>query len=524
MRLDILRSLCIPLLLVAPSACTNDTEPDESPYDPDDTCTLEGRYGNGTCDATCPNRDIDCFLVFDDHAAARAWFADFENLLAAEQLREPRALVSEDDPRFVRMRQMLDQGWEAYRDVAPVGALENPPELVVIDDPNPNAFVMSDLTTGKSAFTVMVQTGLLDTGIKDHELLGVVMHELEHAVGLHVIPGGKDRIRKHYQVLGDTEPFGFEQTNDPLAEEVIATWRALSEQASPYPSDVLQDLPMNESLFQRMLRLVHAAGRQNDAAACAGADAARTALDEFINAHRSRFDLELDITGEEQQAADLASAFFAALRDQCLAGTSITIYDLLAQFAGTTPEAVEQSLPDTDKALVADKHVVDAIRALTASRHQVMKDVEQALVDMTGGDLSTLRYYSYEEAADDRSVQVLEAADLPADGNGDFLLSIMKPQDQQRCNAILDAGQVPPYGNIGDEHHGTCWRVYHTRALATRGTQGLLAAPASERDPAAVRDAIERLRAIRNATPPLHASSLSDHMMSCAHGHTAARP
>jgi hypothetical protein len=521
MRLDILRSLCIPLILsVAAPACTDDGDPDESPYAPDDVCAMEGRYDDGTCDATCPNRDIDCFVIFDDHAAANAWFADFEVVLAAEQLREPRAVVSEDDPRFVRMREMLDQGWEAYRAIAPVGALKDPPELVLVQDPAINAFALADLDTGKSGFVVVVQTGLLDAGIEDHELLGVVMHELEHAVGLHTVPGGKDRVRKHYQVLGTEEPFGFEQPNNELAQEVITLWRIFADEAGPYTLDALADVPVGETTLQRVLQQAHAAGRQNDAAACARADEAKSALDAFIRARRSAFDLELDITGEEQQAADLASAYFTALRDECLAGTSLTIYDVYAALAGITPEAVEQSFTAEDKQLVAGKHVVDAIRALTADRYQTMQLIEGALIEETGGDLSTLRYYSYEEAADDRSVEVLEAMGLPPDGNGSFLLRSMKPEDQQRCSAILDAGQVPPYGNLFDEHHGTCFRVFHTRALAARGTtQRARSVPQPVRDPAAVQDTLEMVRAIRSGHRPFHLPSVSDRIASCAHGH-----
>lgn len=522
MQLDTLRPLFVPLALsFAFSACAiADDEPDGPSYDPDDACFIAGRYDDGTCDTDCPDRDIDCFLVFDDHAAADAWFADFESLLAAEQRREPRRLVSEDDPRFVRMREMLDRGWDSYRAVAPVGLLDQPPELVVIEDPNINAFATIDLATAKSAFVVMVQTGLLDSGIMDHELLGVVMHELEHAVGLHVVPGVKDLMRKHYQVLGGPEPFGFEQSNDELAEEVIATWRILADQASPYPRDVLEDLPMNESVYHRVLRLAHSLGSNEDAAACARADQASMALDAFINMHRSRFDLELDITGEEQQARELADAYFAALRDECLAATTLTIYDVYAVLAGSTPEVIEQSFPPEDKELVADKHVVDAIRALTAARHQTMSLVEQVLIDMTGGGLATMRYYSYEEAADDRAVEVLADAGLPADGNGGFLLSVMKPADQQRCTEILDAGQVPPYGNLGDDHHGTCWRVFHTRALAARDDQTArsLVALQPDRVPAAVNDAIQVLRDIRRVQEPLLVPSLSDHMTSCFHG------
>src|SRR5262245_2882731 len=154
-----------------------------------DSCEAEGRYQNGTCDADCALPDLDCFILFDDDATAATWFKGWEAAVAAQQSRAPRTIVNDaSDPRVTRMRALLDRGWASYASVYQVGALDRAPGLVVVEDEAVNAFVASDHTTKQSAWTVMVHTGLLDRQGADHAVLGVVMHELEHAVSLHAVP------------------------------------------------------------------------------------------------------------------------------------------------------------------------------------------------------------------------------------------------------------------------------------------------------------------------------------------------
>ena len=123
------------------------------------------------------------------------------------------------------MRDLLDEGWLAYQDTNPVGDLaSHSPALVLIEDPSVNAFVIPDLDTGNAGFAVMVQTGLLDQNSSDQAMLGLVMHELEHAVALHIVADVKERLRTFY-VADGIEPFGFEATEDAAAAEHGATWR-----------------------------------------------------------------------------------------------------------------------------------------------------------------------------------------------------------------------------------------------------------------------------------------------------------
>jgi hypothetical protein len=131
-----------------------------------------------------------------------------------------------------------------------------------------------------------------------------------------------------------------------------------------------------------------------------------------------------------------------------------------------------------DKQLVKGKHFIDGFTALVADRRATMRAAETSFTTATGRPWSALRYFSYEEDADDVSVQVLRAAGLDPAGEGGFLLAALGDL-RVRCEAILDAGEVPPYGaNYADEHHATCWRVYHVRQLAKLGKVAARPVPA----------------------------------------------
>ena len=436
----------------------------------DDVCAREGRYQDGTCDSECGLPDLDCFMFFDDDAGARAWFAGWEAAVAAQLSRPPRATVAADDPRVVKMRGLLDVGWEAYASVLPVGQLDRAPGLVVIEDKEVNAFVASDHATQKAAWTVMVQTGLLDKGATDDEILGVVMHELTHAVKLHTVKAVPDRIRKHYQVFpGEAEPLGSLQADEPVARAAISAWRELGNQAGPYPRPELNGVPVGQTQLLAILMVaLLERGKAADPQACAPAAALATELKDFLTAKISAVDGDLRLAeGDAATVDEKSRAFLAALRDQCLAGSTTSFIDLAASHFGIPAAAVEEGLSPEDRALIEGRHVVDQITALTSDRYRRMREVAAQLVTDTGADVTSLRYYSSEEAADDSTVPVLAAAGFPADGAAEFFFRILPDAAASECRSLIAAGTIPPYGPLTDEHHGTCWRALHIKTLAS---------------------------------------------------------
>lgn len=458
----IVRSLAIASAL---AACNTTDDPDE-----EDVCLVEARYDNGTCDTDCAQADIDCFMLFEDQQQASAWFTQLEALLAQQEVREPRALVAPADPRFGRMRELLDRGWESYQRVMPVGLLAKAPELVLIDDANVNAFVARDQASNKAAWTVMVQTGALE-GQPDDALLGLVMHELTHAVKLHVLEGTPDKVRVHYQVTaGEREPIGNQQHDEPFAREAITAWRGLGEEAGAYAYAELNGMPAPGSLLATMLE---AAISRADLSNCETTIARANELQAFMDARIDPLTglLVLATADDHMQLDSLTRAFLTDLRDVCLADSTLDLFELMAAHFGVTPQQIEEQFPAAERMLIAGKHIIDQITILAAERHRLMRELAARVQQDSGQDLTTLRYFSFEEEADDATVPVLRQMGMPADGLGTFFHTMLPEPALASCLGMIAADTPPPYGDLVDEHHATCWRIAHVTQLAAAPAQ-----------------------------------------------------
>ncbi len=433
------------------------------------TCT-DPQYGDGVCQLQldCAVPDIDCFHTFATDADAAAWFSGLELQLAAEEGRTARTILSETDPRFQRARALLDRGWDAFRLRRPVGMLAaQRPALVLLDDPAVNAFVAPDLATQTSAFSVQVQTGLLAGGADDDELLGVMMHELQHAAALHLIGDTKERLRTFFVAADGNEPFGFTMGDDPHATAAGVAWRGLASQVAPYSATELGGMPIGGELDQIFLAVLQS-GIQSNPNGCANAVELANSLRNQITGSRDPLDSHLRI--DLAQVPARATAALTALRSECLPGFTHSFVEVVAALGNTTPGAIEAGLDANDRALVTGKHVIDAIAAVVADRRARMRATELEFERATHEPWTNLRYFSYEEDADDVAVTVLRGANVDPTGNATFLRSALPAEARTRCDAVLDANEVPHFGvDLFDEHHSTCWRVYHSRAMADFG-------------------------------------------------------
>lgn len=424
------------------------------------------RYGDGACDPqlACAAPDIDCFETFADDASAATWFAGFEAQLAAEEHRAPRTLLTPAHPLWAKTRKLLDDGWAAFQANRPVGALaEARPALVLVEDASANAFVAPDLTSGKAGFAVMVQTGLFETGGSDDGAFGIMMHEFQHVVGLHIVADTKERTRKFY--FADTrEPIGTQEPDDSLARMYGERWRSLADDAGRFHDERLRALPMGGQFQQMLAAAVTQAGAATEPACMQ----ARAQLSAIANGIAGQID---PITSEIDVAADVPAKVdegMAALETACFTGFTRDAIGVLAAMNQTTPAMIEAAMDPSDVTLVKGKRFVDGYAALVIDRRAKLRQLEADLQRKHGKPWSRLRYFSTEEDADDISVTVLRGANVePAYAITDFFVSFLSADGKTRCTALLAAREVPPYGvDLTDEHHGTCWRAHHARQFA----------------------------------------------------------
>ena len=424
------------------------------------------QYGDGTCDPQldCAAPDIDCFHTFESDEAAAVWFAEFEKQLAIEQARPPRKLLDASDPRWASTRKLLDDGWAAFKASRPVGDLRDArPALVLIEDPTTNAFVAPDLASGKAGFAVMVQTGLFESGGTEEGAFGVMMHEFQHAVGLHVVGDTKLRIRKFYVAGKGGEPIGRFEVDNPTVREYGEGWLAIADEIGIRNDAPLGGLPLGGQIAFILDAAMQQAGEMQTAT-CTSARMQLASLRDAIKATVDPISgaLALDAT-----IPDRVQQVLQDLRTGCFASFTADLIHVGATLGNTTPEMIEAAMTPEDIALVKGKHVVDGIAVLTADRRAKMRAIESAFEAKTGRPWSALRYFSAEEDADDVTVPVLRHAKVQPDAIGPFFVSFLPDEAEARCQSMLDRREVPPYGiDIQDDHHGTCWRAHHVRQFA----------------------------------------------------------
>ncbi len=441
-------------------------------------------YGNGTCDlaGACGTVDIDCLTTFETQADAQAWFAELEGLLAQQEGRSPRPLIPATDPRFAPIRAMLDQGWEGYRATHTLYELaEHTPQLVIVDSTALGlaAFVAPDHRTQlkTAALAVMVETDLIERSPTDEELLSIMMHELEHAVGLHVIPGRKQTFVKAYVATPD-EPFGFEQPENPIAREHLDDWMALAEDVGYLSDQVLSGMPLAGSTVYQTLERAITVQQPANPGGCMAPLSAVNAL--YTQVGGNIDELTGGVSLNDPNMAVLNA--FTRLRNECFTSFPHDFIAFHAMVTGATEASIIANLTPQELASIDNVNFVQGMFNYTGSRRFHMREVEASFQAMTGQPWKQLRYFSTEEAADDSSVSTMVQIGREPRALGTGLLKVLySPAAQTACNAEIAAGTTPHYGeNLLDDHHSTCWRAFHTGALADAGVFAARRSPAAD--------------------------------------------
>ena len=168
-------------------------------------------------------------------ADAATWFAP--------QYSHP--VIAETDPRYIRTRALVDKAWEMFKAANPMGKLADAHlALVMLEDPQTNAFVTSDVETGKAAVSIQVLAGLYVDGVTDDDILGVMFHELEHMYGLHVRARRPRTSCAASTSRSGSEPIGAHEgerrEHRRRARTSGAPWRSF---AGPYDTGLLGELP-----------------------------------------------------------------------------------------------------------------------------------------------------------------------------------------------------------------------------------------------------------------------------------------
>jgi hypothetical protein len=289
----------------------------------------------------------------------------------------------------------------------------------------------------------------------------------------------------------DGQRFGFEQTDDPVAREHAERWLELGEGVGGYSDADLRGLPLDGyagDVFDIMMR------ESADTPACTEATQAYVQLIVTLISRPFALGGELQLPPDAGIQVDAA---IERLRNDCLSGLTGSLIDVLAEINGVTAEQMRATLDSSVVALIDNRHPLDGLAATIMLDRSEMRAVEEEFTAATGTPWTQLRYFSTEEAADDASIPVLDAAEFPATGLADGLLwmlgEVAGEDVAADCTDLIDAGETPGFGaNLADDHHALCWRVDHIGKLAASGRLYERAAARSSRSTRAYR---------RTATP-----------------------
>jgi hypothetical protein len=456
-----------PLVLLAACTASAPTAPEctSGKCDGDggvDQACNDPRYDDGKCDLdlTCADPDIDCYRTFATDAEAATWWSATERA----ELGQMYPIVPESDPRFVRVRAALDKGWEAFKLNRPVGKLaDKRPALVVVDQPLARAaFVYTDSAAGNQPFAVMVETAGLESGADDDALLGVMMHELQHAVGLHNLGNNASKLRKFYAAHAGTEPMGRDQHDDADLRYVGEAWMDAATEVGPYSQPELGGLPLEGDLHT-ILSAAISSGQGSHAAAC---DPVAMRIDQITStvlAAADPLDGALpDLTGVDTAVSDALDA----LATDCLGDFPYGFIEVGAALANITPAEFEAHLDAHDLALVKGVPFVTGLTALVEDRRDTMRTAEQLFTESSHESWNQLRYFSVEEDADDVSTIVMHGAGLDPTSVAGFFRAVLPVPSRTACDNLLADG-LPGYGvDLTDPHHAVCWRIGHVQREA----------------------------------------------------------
>jgi hypothetical protein len=242
-------------------------------------------------------------------------------------------------------------------------------------------------------------------------------------------------------------------------------WRAIAEQIGAFSNSKLQGLPLGGALDATFSEVIGALKASGVSPLCQ--DTIQHIVDFQDYVFSSTDPLSGDVVIADLVAATIPQSM-QRLRSDCLDADA----DYVSTVAWATqrlPLEVIASLSTEDQRLIGQSHFVDAIQALVLDRRRNMGYTEAALFLNKQQPWSKLRVFTGEEDADDVSVMVLRAIEgVKPTALGEFLFSLLPDDDaRSECDGLIKTGKVPPYGvDLEDEHHASCWRVYHLEALA----------------------------------------------------------
>lgn len=395
------------------------------------------------------------YKVYADRAAAIAWFNGAQ-VLRGDNGAPSDTPVAATDSRYADVDKKVADIWAGFVDQFAADTQDLPmPIVILVESSSPGGYAVFDPDLGLSPNVFMIQTPSLTLG--DDAVRGMIAHELAHHVLKHKWPGVSDKIEKWYDATKTTQDgFGLQQANDKALKTTGDKAQLYGSSTGDYPATQWNGWARPGGSLEQYVTYMHDRAKATNAGPCDTADTALEALAKQADSMRDSTTSSLSSDAAQLAQLDTLSKDYVAKETTC---TSV----VTGSFFKVIGEALGESEADIRKAALPDE--IEANDTATSAYDALVRLAKKYDGAMLAMDLKNLRYYSYEEQADDVSIGVLKSLGQPGTGIVTFLQQgLLDAAARTKCDSLIAAGE-PPYGVVSDAHHSRCWRVWHGQKL-----------------------------------------------------------
>ena len=369
---------------------------------------------------------------------------------------ETAKLIHVNDKKLnEKAREFVTRVTRVYRELYPdIMANKEEPFIYVYDSVSETPKSLRHiLPTGEKLAALVVSNHFLQV-TSDEELLGVIAHELGHTF---FESSNLPFFYQAYRVQGNSYVEVPEKIKSRLQD-----WLRLSQVAGEYTDAALGGLLFQESLLYTDLnQLVHNLVKITPKRKLA---CFRDVMQKYMNILNANFSYwDWDMVISQNSSAELAKQTQEIKHGlvQCSEAVGYKGEVLRKRMYPSGIFEVESqkyfSFHLQRSFEWKDQNEFAVLFEVSEVFHREMAKIQEEL------DFKSLRTFTYEDVADVKAFQVLHKLRIDP---MIYAKSIMQFKSEgrsifDRCVATVAAGQEPPFGNLGDPHHGLCWRYYH---------------------------------------------------------------
>ncbi len=436
--------LPLPVLLIVHGGCTVDAGPDAPIAEHAQTEKLAHME------------------FFADRAAATEWMT---RVIRAKGM--AHEVVPAGDPRFDRPARMIAEIWPVAISLYPEFEGLPPPEITAVASPGATFQVLVDPASKKTGHLILATTASLDRIASDLEAMapGVFAHEIAHITLHHGKEEVQREVQKYFRVTEGHEEFGSNRADDPDARRQATEWMTMRRAVGPYfDAAELGDVPYGGSYQALMSFLLDS--KAGDAEPCQKARSDRADWERFLEPGASYYDQRLSRLDPLQQVRvrTRSDGLETKLR-ACFEGRGAKLVELAAEMYKVPLEEAQRRLAPDDVAVFDREGASNMASGLFAMVHAVREKMRAMYIDV---DVPRLRQFTFEDQADEHGFRLLAEVlrrrpELRYDplGMGNWSLETYLTQtERQVCRDEIQAGDVPPYGDLQKNAPAMCYRLF----------------------------------------------------------------